>query len=443
MTDNNNHLDQIRYLTKAVFISGGANIVLLALLFYVLTKETPPRPYFELKPAKEEEQSPSLASDQGNAELIRTFRMLPVEQLLLKLTNIQQVENGYTQRDLALGALVTFHHFDLARAFLGQAQPTQQRKIPFGKNRKGNVVEMVVYPGLTEQQYQAIVHYANTERWPFTSEGLFSLIRKKKRQNDPSLSDAFFLTPEFLAVETLFNRSEVHVEKSELLKMLCQGTWILLTTFTEQQRITQDLSPARRQRFLLDYIDLGSPVAANLLLKTDAVFAVRKLDDVHVLSMLNMLVEKTPEAKEFALGLLTSPRSDAVWQAAANRLYDLSGEVKPDKNVHHAALLRFVPQSSRVVTASQAPRKEKSPSIKATPATAPTKVAKADPTPKPTKAIKAISKPKTPKGRSYKVQEGDSLWKIAKRFKVDIEVLKKHNHLQSDFLKPGTTLKIP
>lgn len=482
--DNTTQSDLIRRLTQAILVSGGINIILLSLLFYFLIKETPPQPYCELKPATQNEQQAPLASDQGNGEFIRSLRILPMERLLVKLSNTQLVENGYTQRDLALAALVTFHHFDLPRALLGQPQPTQQRKIPFGRNRKGELVEVVVYPGLTEQQYMAINNYANTERWPLNSQGLFTLLRKKKGLHDPSLADAFFLTPEFLAVETLFNRSEAHVERPELLQLLCSGKWELLTAFTEQQRAAQDLSPARRQRLLLDYIGQGSQAAAYMLLKTDGIFAALKLDDEHILSVLRLLTIKTPESEQFALMLLTSPRGDDVWQMAAGRLYEFSGEPKPEEYIHHAALARFIPQaitapnktsgpiaapvmstpvplqskslakSSSIKTPKPTPevlqtpapssamtkrermmiveKSEKTKSVNARPLTTVTK-AKTNPA-----KVKRIGK-----GRPYIVQEGDSLWKIARKYKVDIDILKAHNRLQSDFLKPGTTLMIP
>ena len=45
--------------------------------------------------------------------------------------------------------------------------------------------------------------------------------------------------------------------------------------------------------------------------------------------------------------------------------------------------------------------------------------------------------------RFYIVQEGDSLWKIAKKFNVDVEQLRRSNQLENDTLQPGRTLKIP
>jgi hypothetical protein len=417
---NDFYLPRIRRLTLALFFSGAANILFAALMFYWAIRDRPPTPYCELKPAETIEQQAPLAIDRTNADLIRSFRSFPMEQLVARLTNTQLVENGYTQRDLALGSLVAFHHFDLSRALLGLSQPEQQRAIVYGKKTNGISLEIVVYPDLSEEQYQSIIHYAHTERWPITSKGLYALLRKQSGKFDPSLADAFFLTPEFLSVEMLFNRAEISVDKMELLKMLCEGDWQMLAAFSKQQRQTQDLSPARRQRLLLDYIEHKSKTAAYLLLKTDGSFVVKRLDDHHILAILKNLIEKTPQAEQFALSLLTSPRSDAVWQLAARRLYDYAGEDPPEKFAHPAAMARFFTGKT---SGKQVADKKMITAVVA----------------KNAKPVESVLKA----GRIYIVQEGDSLWKIARKNQIDIEALKQYNKLESDFLKPGTPLKIP
>jgi len=417
-------LEKMRHLTKLLFISGTINILLLAFLFYWVIREKPPAPYYELKPAAKQEQQPPLAIDHSNAEVLRTLRQLPLEQLSAKLTDTQLIENGYSQRDLALGCMVTLHHFDLKRALLGLQPPEQERKLVYGRTSAGKMLEIVVYPGLSDAQFQAIVHYANTERWPLTSKGLYFALKRhliKKETPDPTLVDAFLLTPEFLTIEMLFNRSNNPVDRVALVKLLAEGNWALLTAFAEQQRVAQDLSPARRQKLLLDYIEHGSRAAAYLLLRGENEFAVRKLDDRHVLLLLRLLPEATPEAEQYAISQLTSPRSNAVWKMAAKRLYQYAGELPPANYQHHVALERFVKKKTGVA------QTEKKIATVVVPPVRPT----------------AVQIKQKPQNSTYTVQEGDSLWKISRRFKVDLDKLKKANRLTSDRLKPGMTLKIP
>src|SRR5580692_8994122 len=134
-------------LIIALAVSGVLNILMAASIIYWVVKERPPTPYFELKPAIEETQQRPLAVEYGNASAIRLLRTLSLDQLIVRLSSCQLVENGYTERDLALACLVAFHHVDLVRALSGQQQ-LQQRKAVYGKCADGSMAEITVYPGL-------------------------------------------------------------------------------------------------------------------------------------------------------------------------------------------------------------------------------------------------------------------------------------------------------
>jgi hypothetical protein len=434
---------------------------LLVCVFHIWLRERPPIPYYVLKPAEEFQKHQPLMNDRSNEDVIRLFKIMPFDQLVTKLNNKQLMENGYTQRDLALGCLITFHHFNFAKAILGLPAPQQQRNLAFKESTNTLTHELIIYPGLGEQHYEAIIQYANTERWPLTSKGLFKILQTSEFHNEPSLAEAFFLTPEFSTVEMLFNRAEISIEKKDLLNILREGTWETLSAFKEQQQMSYDLSPQRRQRFLLDYVAEKSPSAAYLLLKTDSDFAIKKLDDKTITNILEVMKHKTSEVEAFALSMLKSPRSDSVWKQAASLLFALSGQPLPQGLTREMAITKFAPSTS--------PQKRNNPLaiIKAKPKqplklgitqeklgitqeisknVTPQKTIKdhiLDPK-KPSKAP-PVQKPLAPskKDRLYVVQEGDSLWKISKRFNVDVNILKKHNKLNSDFLKPGTDLRIP
>jgi nucleoid-associated protein YgaU len=121
---------------------------------------------------------------------------------------------------------------------------------------------------------------------------------------------------------------------------------------------------------------------------------------------------------------------------AANRLYDYAKEERPLKNPHHAALLHFIPQATLA-------KNETSEDFFPLPE-APMPPPKPAPIPPSIQTPPLIKTPPIPKkDKIYIVQHGDSLWKIARRFKVDIDVIRQKNQLESDFLKPGTPLRIP
>jgi LysM repeat protein len=482
-------LKKVRLLSQALLISGALNIGVLVLLSYWIVRERPPTPYFELKPATYDQQQIPLADQRSCGEAINALRALSFDQLIAKLEHSQLIENGYTERDLALSCLVAFYHFDLSRALSKESYP-QQRILKWKNILTGESFPLVIYSGLTEQEFKSIIAFAKTERWPMTPDGLFLILQKQKANLniDSSLVETFMLTPEFLTVELLFNRAEVTIRKQKLLEIVLEGDWPLLRQFVDQQRQLNDLSTARRQKFLLDYIKKGSETAAYLLLKVYQEFVVKKLDDAQVIAILQLLPHKTKESEYFALAMLTSPRSTSVWQQASLRLYEYAGEPIPTDWNYKTSLQRFAPNQTvadvlppktnlnLVVSVDEPPAPIKpstslltpimnKPISQNKPVSAPsTPIAASKPTtpspapiPKapakmtipassnPSSSKKAISPNNSvpPPCRLYIVQEGDSLWKISRRFGVDMEVLKERNRLHSNSIKPGTVLKIP
>ena len=392
--------------------------------------------------ANKQEQT-SLAIEKSDSGVIRYFRRMPFEWLISHLNNTELVENGYTQRDLALASLVAFHYFDLERAFSGMSKPEQTRLIAYGRFNDGRTAEILVYPGLSDKHFEVVRTFASRERWPLTNRGLFlSLQKEEKEDYDPSLLEAFFMTSDFSTLEMLFNRSEYPVAREELLKVVLEGNWTLLSGFVDQQKKSQDLSSARRQKFLLEYAQNKSKAAAQLLLKTDGNFAVRKLDDVQIMMLLELLDEKTPHAELFALELLKGPRADAIRKLAAERLYAYAGRGIPLQFNYQEALAHFAPEKKQETNVSQdikamtisGPIQNKKPGQKL-----PNNVSLSPPLP----SVKKPPVASCSKDFYYTIQEGDSLWKIGRRFGVDIEVLRAFNQLESDVLRPGKTLRIP
>jgi LysM repeat protein len=497
------YLRKIRHLSQALFFSGALNIGVLGLFSYWVVRERPPTPYCELKPARAGQEQVSLADRRNFSDLISSFHRQPYGQLITHLNTIQLVEDGYTVRDLALSSLVAFHDFDLGRALV--SGPEEKRLLKWRDPTTGQWTTLTIYPGLSDRQFESIVAFAKTERWPITAQGAFLTLQKQKQEQhvDQSLVDAFMLTPEFLTVELLFRRSETSITRNRLLDMVLEGNWDLLRNFTERQRELNDLSRARRQKILLDYVAQKSEAAAYLLLDIENEFALKKLDDEQVITVLGLLSDKTANSELFALALLGGPRNKTVWRQAASCLYKYSGEPVPENWDYLASLRRFAPEkiallihdskemgegiSSPGSSRSVVPKSVQNIKIavgkseKFLPAVSgPKESSVIKKTPPSNQALSAIRLPqskgnekktlqksvattsgvgrtqsslaasiksdtsKSPKvPRRYIVQEGDSLWKIARRFNVDMEILKEHNQLKSDAIRPGTTLKIP
>jgi hypothetical protein len=308
-------LGQIKRLTQALIVSGTVNILLIAFVLYGFFGSGMLVFRDSLKPRLSRTKEAVAHPEKSMAQVLQSYQQLSLEQLIAKLEDT-------SERDLALGYLIWRHHFNLLQALVDCA-PTTCRHIPIRTGQ--HVSQLTLYPDLTDRQYAALVQFAKTERWPLTSEGLFHELKHHADATDPSLAEAFFLTPEFLTLQRTFARSDLEISKRELLELAMKFDW---TTFQ-------------------------STVAR-----------------LHV----------PPEMAKRALSELM-----AVQSLAKAHQQVLVAEVSP-----------------------------------------------AAPNPTPPQAAKV-----------HVVKQGESLWKIAKNYHVDIAALKAHNHLQSDLLRPGANLCIP
>jgi len=391
--------DKFRILTISLIFSGALNIgLILALVFSAI--EDPKIPIAAPKIG-----SQTASPGGANRQLLSDLLKLSFSELVVSLTNREPVEEGYAKRDLALSALVSSHCFNLDKALSSSLYPKRVVSLS-----PGLTVEM--YPGLTDEQYEAIIRYAYQEKWPLTPKGLFLMLKKwPKNGRDPSLCEAFFAGPEFYALQVLFQKTGSPQDPHKLLDLVCQGPWEVVEGFAKEQAQALDLSPEKRRVTLLAYLSCRSAAAADLLIQTDFQFAKTRIEDSTLLLLLELL-EKSVPAEKFCAELLQAPRSDAVWKAAAEKLYAFSGESAPVPFDLQAALARF---------GSSPPSK---------------------PVPGSAHASTPVATP-SHRIREHTVQEGESLWKIARQHKVKVEEIVELNGLEKDRILPGMVLRLP
>lgn len=390
---------KFRIMTLGLIFSGALNIGLLATCF-IKQDRIPMASTRALHSSLEEPAS-------SNKTILNGMAALSFRELVALLTNRELVEEGYTKRDLALSALVAFRHFNLEKA-LG-TELLQKRTVLI----QAGTVEL--YPGLGEEQFEAIIRFAYKEKWPLTSKGLFELLQKMPSSREESLCQAFSLTSEFCALQLLFQKTEAPQTVLTLIDLATEGGWDLLCGFTKEQAQLLDLSLEKRRRFLLSSLAQRSKTAAKLLLQTDFEFVLKRLDDPGICDMIALLEESFEEANKFCAALLVSARSDSVRKSAAEKLYALARLSLTSPVTVSSAIAQFCPTHKEEV------RKEVAPP--STPA----------PTPAPT--VKNV--------RYHTVADGETLWKIARQYKVKVEDLVHINDIEQGRLYPGMTLQIP
>ncbi len=355
-------IKQFRRLTISLMVSGALNVALLFALLYLVFSA--PKIHID-RPVSTIEIPATY--ERTNGEILRQFRLLPYETLIQKLHDVTLIENGYTVRDLALASLVNFHSLDLERAI---GRTSEVRSLVIGKRQNGSYLTVKVFPGMSDQDFERIRFFLQTEKWPQHAQGLYLTLRKQSLPYDPSLLQAFSMTAEHRFITRLM-QGEHQLGSDEILQLVLEADWKLIDELAQRKETGASI----RQQFLLKLLEKKSKTAANTLLKSDGNYVAFRLDDAHLLMLLNLLEEKNSHVELLRTRLLASPRTDAVLAAAK--------KLSSDKPVDIAF-----------------------------------------------------------KESTYIVQEGDNLWKISRRFRVDVEKIKKQNRLQSDTLKPGTSLRL-
>ena len=381
-----------KWLTQALIVSSTLNVGLLSTFIYSAVKDSK-RPLAGRSYAIQEVD---FSKQKGLQEVLASYSSLSFQDLLLKLASTEHIEAGYARRDISLACLTRFHHFNLERALGGGS--IEKREISFNHKEGGEVLTLDIFPGLADYQYQAIVQYAKTEKWPLTAKGLFFKIQSTRPPYDPSLLEAFYLAGEFHFLHLLFAKTGVGLKKEHLVALLAQSSWSSLTETAENLRNNSAFTISERRLFLLRLLSQESKLAAKILLEADEDYCLKNLDNDTVIRLCTLLGDRANAS--FLKSLLESPRPDAVWKKAAAILYEQAAEDIPQNLDLGASKRRFIEL-------------------------------KVDPSPPPSK---------TP---SYVVVSGDSLWKVARKHNTTVSCLREVNQLTSDTLKIGQVLQVP
>ncbi|MBP9841688.1 MAG: LysM peptidoglycan-binding domain-containing protein [Simkaniaceae bacterium] len=280
-------------LTQALIVSGALNIAFIGTLIA-----------FSLKSAPVGEMISQIKDNHLiSSEVVALYLPLNFEQLIEKLNAKAVVEDGYLERDIALGILVEFHHFNLERALSGVV--FEKREVMFTHSEGGEEVHFSLFPGLSDGHFEALVHYAETEKWPLTTLGLFLEIKGGGRS--PSLLESFRLSKEVDELIALFHSDEV-------MNMLLEGDY-------------QALSLPRKDPFdvLSRYLQLGSKTAAQLFFREEGEFLFKRLDNGSLLRCLSLVEEVSPDIERGLSSILNSPRPDEIRKEAARLLSRSTG----------------------------------------------------------------------------------------------------------------------
>ncbi len=411
----------LRRMTWAFAISAVCNVFLFTFLVRELDDA---KITFSSTTNKQVSKLP-FVSQPVQAEL-SAYAALDYDALLSLLDDTSPKSDGYTARDCALSALVSRHYFHIDRALGGQ--PLQKQTVvvtePDGTSRSYTLIG-----GLSDGQYVQIAAFAKHELVPYTFEGLFYKLKQSGLSCGPELQAACKHSHVYRQIEEGLNRDRKLSDEFVFQLMAC-AEWSEITA------LVQAPYPAGRRAFFEALLKRQPAMAASGLLSVDFMYALHSLDDQTVVHVLSVLKDDDRQTKEYALKLFLSPRRNDVRQAAQSKLCGIL-HLNPEEETRDSLLKRMGMAS---VPAKSAPTPV--PLVTKKPAA----VLPPKPVAKPKEVVKRVSEPVKPKPKPllvHIVRPKESLWSISRKYKVDVEKIKKANHLNSDRLSPGTALRIP
>lgn len=405
---------KMKFFTHALLLSGTLNIALLSTLIFLAIA-----PKNHLSIEKYISYSKDRVSlSRTNHQVLSSYFCAPFTDLLEELSNTQLLEDGYRRRDLALAYLAAFHYFDVERAL--PSVKIQRRKMLFIHEDGGERLELVVFPGLNDHCYQSLLYYAQIEEWPFTTEGLFYELSRRKSTLPPSLMQAFYCRNEFHQLYNYITRTEIPISKFELLNMLLDGQYDTLKTFAKRFSCEKELSVEVTREFFVGYLRGHSRIAAEIFVRIDEMFSPRQLSDADLAIIIDQIdhpIAQKYKLENLLMALIYSVRSDFIRKKAGIKLYALAQEEPPCPYDHVKALRRFIPAVQKADIPKQDPL---------------------------LLYAHTSSQDTVHQGRRHHVKEGETLWQISRKYRVDLLILMEMNHLQSEYVLPiGKILLIP
>jgi LysM repeat protein len=402
-----NWMQRARFLTQALILSGTLNIGFLSTSIYFALRDKQQTLTYEV-PIQVKKQF-------NNEEVLRSYSQLSFQELILRLENKELMEEGCVRRDLALASLAAFHYFPVEKALGGL--PLQKRVFSFHRVQGSEETQVTVFVGLKDEHFAALVQFAKTERWPLTSQGLFLSLMQSSFPWDPTLLEAFYCTTEFHSFYSLMQRYVPDIPKPFVVSMLKEGSWELLHTFSEKLRLLQSYDLETYRECLVSYgLGASSRIAADLLWRYEREYVYKRFDDDQIMAFLELQKPYKDRAELLAKELLTSLRSDRVRHKAVDVLYALVEEQPPAIYEYDSIVARFYPEKAQPVQIQQSAQ---------------------------VVDLQYVAENSKPKKTIHVVQLGDSLWKIARKYKVSIDSILKINNLESDRLRLGKELEIP
>jgi len=218
---------------------------------------------------------------------------LSLEDLRGALSDESHLEYGYKCRDIALSYMVTNQHLAIDKII------SDLPSVKVASDRGA----FVLYD-LDDSDFEKVYSYLEREKYPLTILGLLNLIDQEPLE---SLSQAIYLTPEYMAFEAIL-AEPLGLDKGELVEVMRQNNGkdlleisVLLLGEHSHLELCELLESCVRTE--------DSRLAANIMVALDREYVVKKLDNSEIAHLKDVLKDQFPI--ELLKQIAESPRKDS------------------------------------------------------------------------------------------------------------------------------------
>ena len=304
MEDSIDWHGRARWLVLILIISGTFNVGLLGTLGYFAIRDKQTFKNYELKPVETRYGRASLSHT--NEEELASLSLYSFEDLIRTLGDATPLEEGYTRRDLALTWLVSTHYFDIDRA-LPYLDTTPKQAVFTGE--QGESLTLYFYPNLSEESYSVLRHFAQKEKFPITTRGLYERFVSTPTQ---PIKKSLMRTFEYQAIDAAFTHTGDSIDSEKIFELILEGDWKTFETAAEIVRTSSQIDLDTKRQILTLYLSSGSPLAANILLTQDFTYAIKRLTNPEMEMLVRLTPEISPHHKALHAALQNSLRPDTL-----------------------------------------------------------------------------------------------------------------------------------
>ena len=353
-------------------------------------------------------------------EKLLSLKNAPDETLISSLISEEKVGFGYTEGDIAASFLYArgFDFEPVLKAHSAWPMPVFLFSSQDQENKSDVVADFPLLSGLTLPIRISLQEYFTSKKAPYRLE----YVLERSSQNE----DLTF------AEEALSHRSDVRLWLSiyQLSHLSKEEAWKALLAM-KKEAIVQAPSDKMSVEELCFLFEKKIPSFLAKALVEHRLESCLLLEDQLIEKLLESLQDFPKTRARLCIKLLQVPRKEAIHQQVKKIVTDLAQDPKLEAMTVPELIAYF--KAPKVALATQSPT---------VPSSTPQKVAK------PPVVGANVTEAKHPPSAQptciiHTVQKGDSLWKIAKKYKVDPNKIAALNGVKKGQLDIGQKLRIP